>query len=329
MKSSWFAVLVVALLSLTLSASAREMVLPAGTLLQCTMNEPNFSSATVAVGDPVLCHLHSVAEFGQQALPRGSYLVGHLESAHNPGHFWGKGDMKLQFDRIGLPSGDLPLDAKVISTRGYRVDKEGDIRGKGHAKRDMVEWMLPPLWPWKVMMLPARGPRPTLKGESQLTLRLMDDVQIPQVNATNGPDWHFFSRPQPRSDSFYRGSSYEPGHNGTPQLAVRQAHPTASESPTLDQVSQVTYADYISKNAVGGGGAGLAVPVFVLKTGMLLEVGNYTYQSGRISYDLASGGTGVISTDEVDWSATTRLNSQRGLRVTLRGGHPGPAETGY
>ena len=135
MKSSSYAVLAVSLLmltvlSLTLSASAREMVLPAGTLLKCTMNEPNFSSATVAVGDPVLCHLHSVTEFGQQTFPRGSYLVGHLESAQDPGHFWGKGYMKLVFDRIGLPNGDMPLDAKVIATRGYKVDKEGDIRGQ-------------------------------------------------------------------------------------------------------------------------------------------------------------------------------------------------------
>ena len=35
---------------MTLSASAREMVLPAGTLLKCTMDEPNLSSATIAVG---------------------------------------------------------------------------------------------------------------------------------------------------------------------------------------------------------------------------------------------------------------------------------------
>lgn len=327
MKSSWYAVLAVSLLSLTLSASAREMVLPAGTLLQCTMNEPNFSSSTVAAGDPVLCHLHSVTEFGQQAFPRGSYLVGHLESAQDPGHFWGKGNLKLQFDRIGLPNGDLPLDAKVIATRGYKVNREGDIRGKGHAKRDIVEWMLPPLWPWKVMMLPARGPRPTLKGESQLTLRLMDDVQIPQVNATNGPDWHFFGGPRPQNESYYRGSSSGPRDNSFPQLAVRQVAPTASE-PTVEEVSQVTYADYISKSAVGGGGAAPRVPVFVLKTGMVLAVGNYTYQSGRISYELASGGNGVISTDEVDWSTTTRVNSQRGVRVTLRGGHPTSGATG-
>src|SRR5712692_7761354 len=226
-------------ISLSLGASARDVVLPAGTLLQCTLNEPNFSSATVEVGDPVLCHLRGVTSFGQQAFPRGSYLVGHLEAAKDPGHFWGKGYLKLQFDRIGLPSGDLPLDAKVISTRGYKVDKEGKIDGKGHPKRDIVEWMLPPLWPWKVIMLPARGPRPRLKGETVLSMRLMDDVQIPQVAQTYGPGWHFFGRPRMENDSYYRGSSYSgsaysgSAYNGSsdnsiPQLAVRQV---ASESP--------------------------------------------------------------------------------------------------
>jgi hypothetical protein len=58
-------------------------------------------------------------------------------------------------------------------------------------------------------------------------------------------------------------------------------------------------------------------------------VGNYTYQDGRISYELASGGSGVISADEVDWTTTTRVNSQRGVRVTLRGGHPSAGVTGF
>lgn len=311
--------------SLALSASARDVVLPAGTLLQCTLNEPNFSSATASVGDPVLCHLHSQVEFGRQAFPRGSYLVGHLEAAKDPGHFWGKGNMKLMFDRIGLPDGDLPLDAKVIATRGYRVDREGDIVGKGHPKRDIVEWMLPPLWPWKVLMLPARGPRPTLKGESALTLRLMDDVQIPQVASTLGPGWHFFGHP--RNESF-NGST----DSAAPQLASRTVMPAAE--PRLEEVSQdadavpptARYA--LASRRVSEVAPG--VPVFVLKTGTLLEVGNYTYQSGRISYELAGGGTGVINTDEVDWTTTTRLNNQRGVRVTLRSGHPAAAgETGF
>jgi hypothetical protein len=340
MKSSLYVVLAVSLLaltvlSLTLSASARETVLPAGTLLKCTMNEPNFSSATVAVGDPVLCHLHSVTEFGQQTFPRGSYLVGHLESAQDPGHFWGKGSMKLVFDRIGLPNGDMPLDAKVIATRGYKVDKDGDIRGKGHATRDIVEWMIPPLWPWKIITLPARGPRPTLKGESQLELRLMDDVLIPQVSATNGPDWHFFGRPRIENDSYYQGS-YEgaslrsrDNNNGAPQLAVRRVSITASEQTSAQENPQFIYASYTTSKDAVAVGAAPGVPVFVLKSGMVLEVGNYTYQDGRISYELASGGSGVISTDEVDWTTTTNLNSQRGVRVMLRGGHPGAGTAGF
>ncbi|MGA8297928.1 MAG: hypothetical protein WB817_00520 [Terriglobales bacterium] len=377
--STLYAVVVVSLLCLTftLSASAREMVLPAGTILKCTLDEPNFSSATAAIGDPVLCRLHSLTEFGQQAFPRGSYLIGHLEAAQDPGHFWGKGYMKIQFDRIGLPQGDMPLDAKVIATRGYKVDKYGDIDGKGHAKRDIVEWMIPPLWPWKIIMLPARGPRPALKGESQLTLRLMDDVEMPQVSQTFGPDWHFFGHPyndpsyNPSSynGSGYGNSGYDSGaYNGGsynnssyrndsrsygtndagPQLAVRQARSVRRE-PRLEEVPQVQYAVYKPANSGAAGyaqanvaetstvlasdtriaGTSPGVPVFVLKTGTVLAVGNYGYQDGRISYELASGGSGVISADEVDWTTTAQVNQQRGVRVLLPSGHMVSGTAGF
>ena len=314
------------------------MILPAGTLLQCTLNEPNFSSASVAVGDPVLCHLRSLTEFGRQAIPRGSYLVGHLEAAQDPGHFWGKGYIKIQFDRIGLPTGDMPLDAKVISTRGYKVDKYGDIDGKGHAKRDVVEWLIPPLWPWKIITLPMRGPRPTLKGESVLTLRLMDDVELPQVAQTLGPDWHFFGNRPP--DAQYENNAYYGSLNNGPEprLAVRNAVAPMSSEPVLQEVPAITYASYtpaataltvsvpVATQVVASdkrfAGTAPGVPVFVLKTGMVLAVGNYSYQDGRISYELASGGNGVISSDEVDWTTTTQVNLQRGVRVSLRGGHP-------
>lgn len=311
MKSS-YSVLAVCLLLLPLSASARDVVLPAGTLLQCTLNEPNFSSATAEVGDPVLCPLRGVTEFGQQAFPRGSYLVGHLESAKDPGHFVGKGYLKLQFDRIGLPTGDLPLEAKVIGTRGYKVDKQGKIDGKGHATRDVVEWMFPPLWPWKVILLPARGPRPTLKGETALTLRLMDDVDIPQVAQTYGPGWHFFAQPQ--NESF----NDTPASDVRPRLAVHRLVP-----PSSPAAPHASYADYVTRNGAPPAGVTGApgMPVFVLNNGAVLAVSGYGYSDSRISYTLAAGGSGVISTHDVDWSTTTRLNAQRGVRVTLHGGH--------
>ena len=312
-----WATLVGAVLGLTARAGARDVVLPAGTLLQCTLNEPNLSSATAAVGDPVLCHLRGITEFGQQAVPRGSYLVGHLEAAKDPGHLVGKGYLKLQFDRIGLPSGDVPLEAKVIATRGYKVDKEGKIDGKGHAKRDVVEWMLPPLWPWKVIMLPARGPRPQLKGETVLSLRLMDDVELPQVASTLGPARR--SLGEPRNQSFRESDNSGAGLS----LAIRGSVATAgTEVSAALEVPRASYADFVSRDVssgttatVGGG------PVFILNTGMVLAVGSYQYQDGRITYTLARGGGGVVSTDEVDWSTTTRVNAQRGVRMTLHGGH--------
>jgi hypothetical protein len=277
------------------------------------MNEPNFSSSTVEVGDPVLCHLRGVTEFGQQAFPRGSYLVGHLDSAKDPGHFWGKGYLKIQFDRIGLPTGDLPLEAKVISTRGYKVDKQGKIDGKGHAKRDVVEWMLPPLWPWKVIMLPARGPRPKLKGETVLSLRLMDDVQIPQVAQTFGPNWHFFGG--------VRNQSYN-GLSNQSTFAVR-GNITANASVSASAgVPQASYASLVTRNVSAGNvSVPSGVPVFVLKTGTVLPLGNYQYQDGRITYTLNSGGGGVLNADDVDWTTTTQVNNQRGVHMTLHGGH--------
>ena len=223
----------ITLLGLLGAGHARDIVIPAGTLMQCTLDEPNFSSATADVGDPILCHPRAVQQFGQSVFPRGTYLVGHLEAAKDPGHFVGKGYLKLEFDRIGLPNTDLPLPGKVIAVRGYHVDKEGKIIGKGHAKRDIVEWMLPPLWPWKVLMLPARGPRPALKGETALTMRLMDDVAIPQTALS---PWHRFG--QPTADA-YRPSMYSPRDQGTPMITIAQnsvVAPAPEFQPALQTV---------------------------------------------------------------------------------------------
>lgn len=301
------ALLGLVVITLTPFASARDVVLPAGTLLQCALNEPNLSSNTVDVGDPILCHLRGITEFGQQAFPRGSYLVGHLEAAKDPGHFWGKGYLKLQFDRIGVPAGDIPLDSKVIATRGYKVDKEGKIDGKGHPRRDVVEWMLPPLWPWKVIMLPARGPRPKLKGETVLSLRLMDDIQIPQLAQTFGPGWHFFGQPQ--------NQSYQDARLNTPRPQLT-SHAVAPAGPSTAQAS---YAAYLTRDVSSNTAPNM--PVFVLNNGSVLSVSGYGYSDGRISYTLVSGGTGVISTDDIDWPTTTRINSQRGVRLSLHSGH--------
>lgn len=199
-----------------------DVVIPAGTLLRCTLDEPNFSSKTAAVGDPVLCHLGTVMVFDRPALPRGAYLGGHLEADKEPGHFVGKGYLDLQFDHLGLPDGQVALPTKVIAARGYKVDKDGDILGNGHAKRDVVEWMIPPLWPWKVVSLPARGPRPTLKGEEQLQMRLMEDVVVPG----EALGWHYFGK---------SSMNVTPQNGATPAVAQPASftRPSAAQSAVL------------------------------------------------------------------------------------------------
>jgi hypothetical protein len=164
---------------------------PAGTLIACTLDEPNFSSKTARPGDPVLCRTtNSIDMFGRSLIPRGSYLSARLKGYRDPGHFVGKGWLQLEFSSLTLPGGSLPFDAKVISAARYRVDGDGKIQGKGHPTRDAIEWAVPILWPIKVVTLPARGPRPTLKGETRIELRLMEDLVIPEnayINAGTRP----------------------------------------------------------------------------------------------------------------------------------------------
>jgi hypothetical protein len=176
----WLLILILCLVAVATAQSVPEEVLPAGTLLHCTLDEPNLSSQTAQPGDPMLCYVSDSSAFGVSLFPRGAYLAGHFQDYRDPGHFFGKGWIDLEFDRLVLPHAVvLPLSAKVISVPDLRVDGEGEIHGRGHPKRDAVGWLIPILWPMKVITLPARGPRPALKGEVRITLRLLDDVEVP------------------------------------------------------------------------------------------------------------------------------------------------------
>lgn len=169
-----------AFLLLSLNTPAQSIPVHAGTLVQCTLDEPNFSAKTVQIGDPVICYLRPHREFGMSIFPRGSYLIGRFADSQDPGRFAGKGWLKLEFDRLILsPTTEVPVATKVVAVRRYRTDSDAKMIGRGHPRRDAIEWMLPVLWPVKLMLLPARGPYPALKGEVPITLRLMDDVDIP------------------------------------------------------------------------------------------------------------------------------------------------------
>jgi hypothetical protein len=57
-----------------------------------------------------------------------------------------------------------------------------------------------------------------------------------------------------------------------------------------------------------------------MKTGSVLSLRDYSYHNGRIAYALADGRSSVIESNQVDWIATTRINAQHGVHLTLHGG---------
>ena len=313
------------LLGMSASAKAQDILVPAGTLLRCTMDEPNFSSKTADIGDPVICHLAALRQFGKSVFPRGSYLGGHLEADKEPGHFVGKGYLKIEFDRIGFPDSDIPVPSKIIAAKGYKVDKKGDIVGKGHPTRDTVEWLIPPLWPWKVLTLPARGPRPTLKGEEQITVRLMDDIDVPRPGSLRS-----YERP-PAPASYHSQSFRKPvslknsekpvsspvnnpvNDNGTPdmsQVGYEAANTAPAEAGTETAASTSDTPAQMVRTSSVVSGQPARVRLIALKSENVYAVTNYRINGGSLSYVLASGGKGSVDLTEVDWRATSRLNAE-------------------
>ena len=180
MKRSLFAAALIVSPAFFSSLAGAEQLVPAGSIIRCTVAEPKISSKTENVGDPVLCQVSHVEAYGRASFPYDAYLVGTFVDYKDPGHLVGKGWMELKFDRMITHNDSVvPVDVRVIDVPKYPVDKEGKIHGTGHAVRDTVEWLIPVLWPIDLINLPRRGPRPVLKAETRLTLKVLDDFGIP------------------------------------------------------------------------------------------------------------------------------------------------------
>lgn len=288
--------------------TATEEFLPAGTLLTCTMSEPNFSSKTVEVGDPVLCHLAQVSSFGHPVFPRGAYMTGHLQDSKDPGHLWGKGWLEVDFDRIILPGPEmLPLSAKLISTPHYKVDREGKVHGRGHAVRDTVEWMIPPLWPIKAVLLPARGPYVKFKGETRLTMRLMEDVEFPAL-ASNVP------MPPWSSDRTTTGS-LQPA----PRLWRNDLQPVASRNH-YSQPTQLRMqpAAFVSRSAPDTSPSVTSQStLLVMKDSSAYLAQSYWIENEHLHCVTQGAPEMDIPLDKIDLAETVRLNHERNTDFAL------------
>lgn len=271
---------------------AQQVIVPAGTIIHCTIEDSKLSSKTEALDDPILCDTGSLQEFGVSVFPRGAYLQGRFAEARDPGHLWGKGWMQLQFDHIILPNAELPISAKVVSAPHLKVDLEGKIHGTGHAKRDAVEWAIPVLWPEKVITLPMRGPRPTLKQEARISLKLMEDIPLPEEVVGNT------TRPVLQPGAFRPSTTM----NG-PLLRPASASVTR-------QASMVLKANQDRVSAEG--------TLLMLKDGTAQLARRYWFDSGqKIQFLSVDGRTGVFPIEALDLDMTVKLNRERGVPFVI------------
>jgi hypothetical protein len=219
----------------SLAAWAVQLI-PAGSVMQCMVSEPNVSSKTMHIGDPVLCQVSRTELYGRSVFPYGSYLVGHFEDYKDPGHFVGKGWMELRFDRMIVGNDTvIPISSRVVANSGKNpVDRDGKILGTGHAVRDTVEWMIPVLWPIDLINLPRRGPYPVLKPETRLTVKVLDDFGIPTKTEVQH---------QPEMISRYNYADPTPA-----QQPVQQAAPIQREYPQQSYAAPVQQQSYAQPN---------------------------------------------------------------------------------
>lgn len=301
--------------SLPARAANREEILPAGTIIHCTLDEPNFSSKTAQVGDPVLCHLGSVSAFGHSVFPRGAMLSGRLQDSKDPGRLVGKGWLELEFDRIILPGAQvLPLDAKIIAAPKLKVDKEGKMHGKGHPTRDALGWMVPVLWPIKIVTLPMRGPYPALKGESRLTMRLMEDVEVPVsyvAHAVPAPPW---VRP-----STYAPASYglvQPASMVTREPVMTPVSAQASDDAPRGLMPRQVEPMAVSPTAPSANASPSAL--VVLHGGAAFLAREYWIQGSEMHCVSEDGQSKSFPVENVDLYQTVKVNRERNVEFSLR-----------
>ncbi len=143
-----------------------------------------------------------------------------------------------------------------------------------------------------MIALPARGPRPTFKGEEVLTLRLMDDVVVPKVaeaRPTPANGWHYFDEPAGQ----YQG---RPQAYNSPEMmyapvsmSAYAGMPTTPNPRTMPQPERIT--------------------LIALKSNDIFGVTSYRIENGLFDYVQLGGVAGSVDAAEVDWTRTSELNT--------------------
>ena len=182
-----------------------------------------------------------------------------------------------------------------------RSDKQGRIHGNGHPVRDTVEWLIPVLWPIDLMNLPRRGPRPELKAETRLTLKLMDDLGVPMPPQAATASYY----PQPSAPENPYGFSQRPPATYVPQTAPPPADNTYIPVPVVAPPPAWR--------------APRVLTVLMLRDGYGQFAADYWYEGGgRLRYVAMNGSSVVIPAEALDLTNTIEVNRRRGVSFNLR-----------
>lgn len=213
------------------------------------------------------------------------------------------------------------MSAKLVSVPHYKVNAEGSIRGRGHPRRDAIEWTIPILWPEKLITLPMRGPRPTLKGETRILLRLMEDVSIPTAAAVTStaaasPPVPLALRPRvnPSESSSLSVSSSPRIRYGSPSVPAMEAQPSLTTfSRVMDRAS---FED--SNRPPESRRRAPRPTVLILKNGNAHLATNHWLEADHVVYIDNDGTPQVIPIDDVDLPMSAQINGERGVPFVLR-----------
>ena len=101
--------------------------------------------------------------------------------------------------------------------------------------------------------------------------------------------------------------------------------PSSGETQEVDaaaNVTNVTTTNVVLENQPAEQISRMAWPenvtLFALTDGTVFPATQYYRDHDSLSYEFSDGSQGAVLLNSIDWSTTTRLNSARNVRVTLR-----------
>ena len=141
MKRSLLLLVLITLLAVA-AVATDDLALPAGTGVKMKLETP-ISTSSTKVGDTFSGRVtEPVMRDGKEVIPVGATIQGRVARITTPRRIQGVPTIGIDPESITMPTGEkYSLNAAVVDTSKEthtRVNDEGEIKGTGHDKRDLL-----------------------------------------------------------------------------------------------------------------------------------------------------------------------------------------------